>query len=62
MPPAPSQILRISTEILPERERCSAFQEEVAQKILQIDFIDRLYRSQRRAPALGARLHAARPC
>ena len=41
MPPAPSQILRISTETLPERDRFSAFQEEVAQKILQMDVIDR---------------------
>jgi AraC-like DNA-binding protein len=43
MPPSPSQILRISTETLPvpERDRFSAFQEEFAQKILKMDFIDR---------------------
>ena len=41
MPPAPSQILRFSTETLPERDRFSAFQEEVAQKILKVDIIDR---------------------
>jgi hypothetical protein len=29
MPPVPSQILRFSTETLPERDRFSAFQEEV---------------------------------
>jgi AraC-like DNA-binding protein len=47
MPPAPSQILRISTETLPERDRCSALQEEIAQKILQVDIIDRGARHQR---------------
>jgi AraC-like DNA-binding protein len=41
MPPAPFQILRVSTETLPERDRFSAFQEEVAQKILKVDIIDR---------------------
>jgi hypothetical protein len=34
MPPAPSQILRISTETLPARDRFSAIQEEIAQKVL----------------------------
>jgi hypothetical protein len=47
MPPAPSRILRISTETLPERDRFSAFQEEFAQKILQMDFIDRSARAPR---------------
>jgi AraC-like DNA-binding protein len=43
MPPAPPRILRISTETLPvpERDRFSAFQEEIARKILQVDIIDR---------------------
>ena len=40
MPPAPFQILRISTETLPERDRFSVFQEELAQKILQVNIID----------------------
>jgi AraC-like DNA-binding protein len=47
MPPAPCQILRISNETLPERDRFSAFQEEVAQKILQMDVIDRSARGPR---------------
>jgi hypothetical protein len=58
MPPAPFQILRVSTETLPERDRFSAFQVEVAQKILRVDIIDR----QRRASAHGGRVHAARRC
>src|SRR5260370_38468057 len=40
MPPTPSRLLRISTEMLPERERFAAFQEEFAQKILKTDVID----------------------
>jgi AraC-like DNA-binding protein len=47
MPPAPSGILRISNETLPARDRFSAFQEEVAQKILQMDVIDRSARHPR---------------
>jgi hypothetical protein len=38
---APIQILRVSTDTLPERDRFSAFQEEIAQKILKVDIIDR---------------------
>jgi AraC-like DNA-binding protein len=41
VPPAPSRLLRLSTEMLPERERFSALQEEFAQKILKMDLIDR---------------------
>jgi AraC-like DNA-binding protein len=41
VPPMPSRLLRISTEMLPERERFSALQEEFAQKILKMDLIDR---------------------
>jgi hypothetical protein len=37
----PSHLLRLSTEMLPERERFSALQEEFAQKILRMDLIDR---------------------
>src|SRR5258708_1996562 len=40
VPPTPSHLLRISTEMLPERERFSAFQEEFAQQILKTDVID----------------------
>jgi hypothetical protein len=52
MPPAPSRILRISTETLPERDRFSAFQEEFAQKILKMNFIDRSARRPRIEVAL----------
>jgi AraC-like DNA-binding protein len=38
--PTPSRLLRISTEMLPERERFAAFQEEFAQQILKTDVID----------------------
>jgi hypothetical protein len=41
VPPMTSRLLRISTEMLPERERFSALQEEFAQKILKMDLIDR---------------------
>jgi hypothetical protein len=41
VPAMPSRLLRISTEMLPERERFSALQEEFAQKILKMDLIDR---------------------
>lgn len=47
MPPTPSRLVRISTEMLPERERFSAFQEEFAQKILKMDVIDRSARCPR---------------
>jgi len=40
MLPTPSRLLRISTEMLPERERFAAFQEEFAQRILRMDVID----------------------
>jgi len=40
MPPTPSRLLRISTEMLPKRERFAAFQEEFAQRILKLDVID----------------------
>ncbi len=40
VPPTPSRLLRISTEMLPERERFSVFQEEFAQQILKTDVID----------------------
>jgi AraC-like DNA-binding protein len=36
----PSRLLRISTEMFPERERFSAFREEFARRILAIDVID----------------------
>jgi hypothetical protein len=38
--PTPSRLLRISTEMFPERERFSAFREEFARRILAIDVID----------------------
>jgi AraC-like DNA-binding protein len=38
--PTPSRLLRISTEMLPERERFSAFREEFARRILAMDVID----------------------
>jgi AraC-like DNA-binding protein len=41
MPPAPPRILRFSTETLPARDWFSAMQEEVAQKVLNVDIIDR---------------------
>jgi len=40
VPPTPYRLLRISTEMLPERDRFSAFQEEFAQRILKMDVID----------------------
>jgi AraC-like DNA-binding protein len=40
VPPTSSRLLRISTEMLPERERFAAFQEEFAQRILKMDVID----------------------
>src|SRR5258708_20860515 len=41
VPSTPSRLLRISTEMFPERERFSAFREEFARRILAIDVIDR---------------------
>ena len=41
VPPTLSRFVRLSTEMLPERERFSAFREEFAQQILKMDFIDR---------------------
>jgi AraC-like DNA-binding protein len=41
MPPTPSRLLRFSTEMLPARERFTAFREEFAQQILKMDFVDR---------------------
>src|SRR5215470_3645203 len=40
VPQTPSRLLRISTEMLPERERFSAFREEFARRILMMDVID----------------------
>ena len=40
MPSAPSRLLRISTEMLPERQRFSAFREEFARRVLMMDVID----------------------
>ena len=40
MPPTSSRLLRISTEMLPERERFSAFREEFARRVLMMDVID----------------------
>jgi AraC-like DNA-binding protein len=38
--PRSSRLLRISTEMLPERERFSAFREEFARRVLMMDVID----------------------
>jgi AraC-like DNA-binding protein len=40
MPPMPSRLLRISTEMFPERDRFSAFREEFVRRILTMDVID----------------------
>jgi hypothetical protein len=40
MPPTPSRLLRISTEMFPARERFAAFREEFARQILKMDVID----------------------
>lgn len=40
MPPTSPRILRFSTEMLPERERFSAFREEFARRVLTMDVID----------------------
>ena len=38
--PTPSHLLRLSTEMLPERERFSAFREEFARRVLMMDVVD----------------------
>jgi len=38
--PTPSRLLRISTEMLPEPDRFSAFREEFARRVLMMDVID----------------------
>jgi AraC-like DNA-binding protein len=40
MLPAPSRLLRLSTDLLPERQRFSAFREEFARRVLMMDVID----------------------
>src|SRR5262249_15280877 len=40
MQPMPSRLLRLSTEMLPERERFAAFREEFARRVLMMDVID----------------------
>ena len=40
MPPSPSRLLRLSTDMLPERDRFPAFREEFARRILMMDVID----------------------
>jgi len=40
VPPTPSRLLRFSTEMLPERERFSAFREEFARRVLTMDVVD----------------------
>jgi AraC-like DNA-binding protein len=40
MSPTSSRLLRISTEMLPERDRFSAFREEFARRVLLMDVID----------------------
>ncbi len=40
MSPTPSRLLRMSTEMFPERERFSAFREEFVRRILTMDVID----------------------
>lgn len=38
--PAPSHLIRISTEMFPEKERFSAFREEFVRKVLAMDVVD----------------------
>jgi AraC-like DNA-binding protein len=38
--PTPSRLLRFSTDMLPERDRFSAFREEFARRVLMMDVID----------------------
>src|SRR5262245_22911068 len=40
MQPMPSRLLRLSTDMLPERERFAAFREEFARRVLMMDVID----------------------
>jgi AraC-like DNA-binding protein len=40
MSPTPSHLLRFSTEMLPERDRFSAFREEFARRVLTMDAVD----------------------
>jgi AraC-like DNA-binding protein len=40
VPPTPFRLLRISTEMLPERDRFCAFREEFARRVLKMDVID----------------------
>ncbi len=40
MSPTSSRLLRISTEMFPERDRFSAFREEFVRRILRMDVID----------------------
>lgn len=40
MPLAPPQLMRFSTEMLPERDRVAAFREEFARQILSLDVLD----------------------
>lgn len=40
VPPASSRLLRVSTEMFPERERFAAFREEFARRILAMDIVD----------------------
>ena len=41
MASASPQLLRFSTEMLPERDRVAAFREEFARKVIGMDFVDR---------------------
>jgi AraC-like DNA-binding protein len=41
MPSSPSRLLRLSTDMLPERDRFPAFREEFARRVLLMDVIDR---------------------
>ena len=40
VPPTSPRLLRFSTEMLPERERFSAFRDEFARRVLTMDVID----------------------
>src|SRR5262250_2618476 len=40
MLPSSSRLLRLSTDMLPERERFAAFREEFARRVLKMDVID----------------------
>jgi AraC-like DNA-binding protein len=47
MPSTPPQLLRFSTEMLPERDRLAAFREEFARQVLNMDVVDRSGRRPR---------------